>query len=140
MTNNIYIKPQSIKEVADKEIGEEIVTSNINSTCNNNNGDEITHTDITIKNIRSFFYFNIRGRKENKYCKEFEFNTSVCAICLLDFKVGETIAYSQNDKCNHYYHKECIIPWFMSGNISCPNCRRDFISFKRERKACMLCI
>ena len=141
MTNDIYTKNQSIEEGLGKEIGEEIVTSNMNLNYNNDsNSDEIIHTNITMKNIKSFFNFNVSGRKENKCCKEFKFNTSVCPICLRDIKVGETIAYSENDECNHYYHKECVIPWFMKGNVSCPNCRRDFINFKKERKGCILCV
>ena len=117
--NDVRAKPQSIREGLDKEIGGEIVASKVKLNCNNdNNSDEIMHANITIKNVKSFFYFNISGRKENKCCEEFEFNGSVCPMCLLNFKVGETIAYSENDECNHYYHNECLIPWFMKVNLS----------------------
>ncbi|XP_054723527.1 E3 ubiquitin-protein ligase goliath-like [Uloborus diversus] len=42
-----------------------------------------------------------------------------CAICLEDVKENETI---MKLKCNHTYHKQCLIPWLKTSGI-CPKCR-----------------
>lgn len=53
---------------------------------------------------------------------------STCKICLDTFEVGEFIGCSHNTNCIHYFHKDCIINWLISGeNVTCPICRRDFL-------------
>ena len=49
-----------------------------------------------------------------------------CSICLADYDDGDDICWSQNDKCNHFFHKECIQTWLLT-HEECPCCRRDFL-------------
>jgi hypothetical protein len=42
-----------------------------------------------------------------------------CVICMEEFINNENVFIS---KCNHIYHKKCIIKWFLNNN-SCPICR-----------------
>ena len=36
---------------------------------------------------------------------------TACDICILEFKVGDEIAWSPNLKCSHCFHKDCILDW-----------------------------
>jgi hypothetical protein len=49
-----------------------------------------------------------------------------CAICLLDYKVGDLVAWSQNLECTHCFHKDCISRW-LDKKITCPSCRADYL-------------
>lgn len=49
-----------------------------------------------------------------------------CSICLADYDDGDDICWSQNDKCNHFFHKECIQTWLLT-HEECPCCRQDFL-------------
>jgi hypothetical protein len=43
-----------------------------------------------------------------------------CSICLADIAKHEML---QKTKCNHVFHKQCIIPW-VERESNCPNCRQ----------------
>lgn len=45
-----------------------------------------------------------------------------CAVCLENFKVGETCRLLPN--CNHSFHAQCIDSW-LSKTAVCPVCRAD---------------
>jgi len=61
-------------------------------------------------------------------------NEDICSICLKkwDLKNNEIIKLS----CNHYFHKECILNWFLTDDEkSCPICRCPHDScFTAERE------
>uniref|UniRef100_A0A5B7A2X9 Putative E3 ubiquitin-protein ligase arkadia-like n=1 Tax=Davidia involucrata TaxID=16924 RepID=A0A5B7A2X9_DAVIN len=42
-----------------------------------------------------------------------------CAICLEEFKAGETLAHLP---CAHRFHSRCLVPW-LETNAHCPCCR-----------------
>lgn len=52
-----------------------------------------------------------------------------CAICLCDYKKGDTIVTSCDRKCPHAFHQDCIIEWLvkMQEGTPCPCCRRTFV-------------
>ncbi len=36
---------------------------------------------------------------------------TACDICILEFKVGDEVAWSPNLHCSHAFHKDCILDW-----------------------------
>ena len=61
---------------------------------------------------------------------------STCAICLADYKAGDTVIWSGNKECYHVFHDECIISWLLSINDNqeyiCPCCRQTFLCDKES--------
>jgi hypothetical protein len=68
-----------------------------------------------------------------------------CFICLNEFKIGESVSWSQMPQCVHAFHTECILKWFLTlgrnadarcrvasydinFEMCCPVCRQDFLS------------
>jgi len=49
-----------------------------------------------------------------------------CSICLNPYNAHEWISTSNNIKCKHMYHKECIEEWLMKQD-GCPVCRRPYL-------------
>ena len=47
-----------------------------------------------------------------------------CSICLEEYKSRQ---HYVNLRCNHGFHKKCIIKWLKSYNNTCPICRSDSI-------------
>jgi hypothetical protein len=56
---------------------------------------------------------------------------TVCDICLLEYEVGDEVAWSPNPKCTHTYHKDCVLDWLVR-KPTCPNCRHDFTKGKKD--------
>eukprot|EP00542_Grammatophora_oceanica_P020121 CAMPEP_0194030434 /NCGR_PEP_ID=MMETSP0009_2-20130614/3922_1 /TAXON_ID=210454 /ORGANISM="Grammatophora oceanica, Strain CCMP 410" /LENGTH=359 /DNA_ID=CAMNT_0038670381 /DNA_START=245 /DNA_END=1324 /DNA_ORIENTATION=- len=50
---------------------------------------------------------------------------TTCDICLMDYEVGEQVAWSPNDACPHAFHTECITDWLLR-NPTCPLCRNEY--------------
>eukprot|EP00984_Skeletonema_dohrnii_P013403 scaffold5549_cov79-Skeletonema_dohrnii-CCMP3373.AAC.6 len=48
-------------------------------------------------------------------------NRAACAICILDYKAGDTLKILPN--CHHAFHKDCIVPWLTERSGHCPLCR-----------------
>jgi hypothetical protein len=49
-----------------------------------------------------------------------------CAICLGDYKQGETLCWSPNTRCNHAFHISCAEEW-LSRQAKCPCCRSNYL-------------
>lgn len=49
-----------------------------------------------------------------------------CDICMLEFRVGDEIAWSPNVNCDHAFHKDCILEWLVR-KPTCPICRQDYV-------------
>ena len=64
--------------------------------------------------------------------------SATCAICLEEYKTGESIAWASNPDCIHCFHQECFVEAFatrptdadnkISSNLPCPICRQCFLS------------
>mmetsp|Transcript_42615 Transcript_42615/g.46257 ORF Transcript_42615/g.46257 Transcript_42615/m.46257 type:complete len:114 (+) Transcript_42615:562-903(+) len=67
----------------------------------------------------------------------------LCIICLEEFMTGEVIVWSEYHHCNHFYHKDCVVPYFaqhqaqqpmtssstvlpLQQNNPCPTCRQQY--------------
>lgn len=50
-----------------------------------------------------------------------------CSICFDEYKDGNEVIWSANEKCNHVYHRNCILSWLMNHN-TCPECREAFVN------------
>mmetsp|Transcript_24546 Transcript_24546/g.43069 ORF Transcript_24546/g.43069 Transcript_24546/m.43069 type:complete len:449 (-) Transcript_24546:151-1497(-) len=57
---------------------------------------------------------------------------TTCDICLLDYEVGDRVAWSPNLECSHTYHKDCVLDWLVR-KPTCPNCRHDYLKGKKDQ-------
>jgi hypothetical protein len=47
-----------------------------------------------------------------------------CSICLVDFETNDSVVAL---KCNHLFHKTCIVEWSCH-KAECPNCREKILN------------
>lgn len=45
----------------------------------------------------------------------------VCPICLEEFHYGDVVKILP---CKHVFHMDCLDPWFLEQNASCPVCKK----------------
>ena len=55
-------------------------------------------------------------------------SVQLCAICLEEYQVGESIAWSRNPACHHVFHKKCLLNHLRasSNQDDCPICRNTY--------------
>jgi len=58
--------------------------------------------------------------------------TNECSICLEQF--DEEISDKILLKCNHMFHKDCLVPW-LECSMSCPDCRTSVFTLHDMVKA-----
>jgi len=46
----------------------------------------------------------------------------LCTVCLAQFQAGDIVAGSTTDKCQHKFHRACILDWLLRKS-GCPTCR-----------------
>jgi hypothetical protein len=56
---------------------------------------------------------------------------TTCDICLLEYQVGDAVAWSPNLDCTHTYHRDCVLDWLVR-KPTCPNCRHDYLRGKND--------
>ena len=49
-----------------------------------------------------------------------------CALCSEEFTRGDVVCESNNPKCQHEFHKECMMTWLNIQN-SCPICNLPYV-------------
>lgn len=61
--------------------------------------------------------------------------SAVCAVCLVEYAVGDEITWSSNCKCPHAFHAECMTEYVKRKRdvAPCPMCRRDFLAKEEVR-------
>jgi len=60
-------------------------------------------------------------------------NPNKCFLCLLEYKVGDEVCFSPNEKCGCGFHKQCIVNWLMKRPL-CPCCREPFLNEDKTEK------
>lgn len=74
-------------------------------------------------------------------CKDTELNCDAgapppptCGICLIDYRVGDIVAWSFHESCRHAFHAKCITDWLettLQGGrgrtATCPTCRQEIM-------------
>jgi Ring finger domain len=50
---------------------------------------------------------------------------TVCSICIDDFVRGESL--TMLPRCQHAFHKDCILPWLTERSASCPLCKTNVL-------------
>lgn len=55
---------------------------------------------------------------------------AACAVCLIEYAIGDEITWSSNCKCPHAFHAECMTEYAERKRdvAPCPMCRRDFLA------------
>ena len=57
----------------------------------------------------------------DEYCSRHKLVlTNECNICLEKFEKDHVLVHT---KCNHLYHKDCIIKWLKEYSVKCPICK-----------------
>jgi Ring finger domain len=59
---------------------------------------------------------------------------STCSICIDDFEPGERLTLLP--KCQHAFHKDCILPWLTERQGSCPLCKTNVLDDSEAQGDC----
>lgn len=77
-----------------------------------------------LQNLKWFGPFHrtsTQQEEENRqYIQQYR---DVCAICLEEFCYGNVVKILP---CKHVFHVDCLDPWCLKQNASCPICKRHF--------------
>ena len=117
----------------------------------------ITHTDgsvhtiVSVRNTQNICISSERGQDTmSKVSNSIQGSTNsstssnqnmvpgMCIICFDEFITGDVIVWSDNKHCEHFYHKECLVPYLAHNaqpktystlnvnNNPCPTCRQNY--------------
>eukprot|EP00554_Chaetoceros_debilis_P007534 CAMPEP_0194076354 /NCGR_PEP_ID=MMETSP0149-20130528/3161_1 /TAXON_ID=122233 /ORGANISM="Chaetoceros debilis, Strain MM31A-1" /LENGTH=209 /DNA_ID=CAMNT_0038757073 /DNA_START=305 /DNA_END=935 /DNA_ORIENTATION=+ len=91
---------------------------------------EDTKNDIYVESLRSIRTNTSISMLDDPADEECHadslYSPKTCPICFEDYKKGDDIAWSKNEKCHHAYHVDCIMQWLME-NDDCPMCREQYV-------------
>ena len=141
--NNMFIDI----ELADAEGNEHVdndddpsiylsVESERRLTCHQDDDEDL------IKTVRQFF-LNLNLLKGNNN-KEKQMISGTCIICFEELIITDVIVWSEDPKCSHVYHKECMVNYLASNaqreiystldvnNNPCPTCRQNYCTVTDE--------
>mmetsp|Transcript_7755 Transcript_7755/g.12309 ORF Transcript_7755/g.12309 Transcript_7755/m.12309 type:complete len:431 (-) Transcript_7755:756-2048(-) len=54
-----------------------------------------------------------------------------CPICLVEYEKEDVLCWSQNSRCQHYFHRDCMAEWLLR-NEECPLCRNNYLGFSDD--------
>jgi hypothetical protein len=63
----------------------------------------ISHDSVNLPRPGEADYFGIESEIRDR-------NTA-CDICLLEYEIGDKVAWSPNLSCSHTYHNDCVLDW-----------------------------
>ena len=85
-------------------------------------------TNLFVENLKTWRpsrWINAEAESEDEESGTL-YSPKSCSICLEPYREGDDICWSQNEKCAHVYHLDCIVDWLMNSN-ECPLCRADYL-------------
>lgn len=85
---------------------------------NNNNNNNHLKDDIYLASLRQ--------SQKALSTRSSLYSPKSCPICLEEYKCGDEISWSNNHKCPHAFHLDCILDWLME-NDDCPLCRGEYL-------------
>jgi hypothetical protein len=83
------------------------------------------HRNLALGYIKEIIKAKINHKIGVQRAKLYRHNYSIdriCAICIDETSIADADLYIT--KCNHAYHRHCIIPWINS-HTTCPTCRQN---------------
>ena len=94
-------------------------------------GTIISKNDIYLESLRSIRdslrILPVAVTDEKQSRSSLYHSPQTCPVCLEDYKKGDEIACSKNEKCPHSYHLDCILEWLMEHD-DCPSmCREQYV-------------
>ena len=106
------------------------IPSDVNTTKSENNQMtiEINHDDNDDIHVGDE---EVEGEEENIYERNTLFHEQLktCTICMEPYQVGDEIAWSHNEECQHVFHKNCIVEW-LTYDTNCPLCKKNFYELR----------
>ena len=110
------------------------VTFSVPTDHNRDNIGNPNHNTNNDKSIKTRRKSNILARRISLSLQTLgtESEPIGCNICLMEFQIGEDVAWSKNPDCIHGFHMECIVDWLLVKN-ECPVCRRDYMYRKQNK-------
>jgi Ring finger domain len=62
-----------------------------------------------------------------------------CVVCLDDYKAGDIVVWSPNNRCGHAFHRTCVVKYFVKmqtklNGTPCPCCRSHFTDLEVARR------
>jgi hypothetical protein len=55
---------------------------------------------------------------------------TMCSICIDEFEVGERLTLLP--RCQHAFHRDCIMPWLMERQGCCPLCKNNVLNSMQD--------
>lgn len=84
--------------------------------------DDLSLTEVSLEDpVSSSTATNTTSLESTTYVGGLE-----CAICLSNFDANDVVCESNNLRCKHLFHQECIEPWLIR-HEHCPVCRELYL-------------
>jgi hypothetical protein len=61
---------------------------------------------------------------------DFSMNCTMCSICIDEFEAGERLTLLP--RCQHTFHKDCIMPWLTERQGCCPLCKSNVLNTAQD--------
>lgn len=101
--------------------------------CTNNKVLDASSTTLLTENmsvpLSSDEESQVSSASQKTVCDEEKGNHQMCAICLEEYALGDSISWSRNQRCFHAFHTSCIKGWLEQINREgrCPVCRGPYL-------------
>jgi len=102
------------------------------------------HTSSTRSLCLDLDHHNHNENNNHNKEKQKQMISGTCIICFDEFMKDDVIVWSQDPKCSHIYHKECMVSYLASNaqrskigtlNVSdnpCPTCRQNYCTVQDD--------